>query len=253
MGKGGGGGGGGQTSQPHPFVMQAVQDFMGRAQGLSQRPYNPYPGQRVADLTPTHQAALEAGREDMTSTLPNAQNILSRFTSGGMNQPAYIHPFLSGDVGSGGPNNFYTPMPWGGGKSGAGEGLDPSAAMAIASGAAAAPPPAAISGIPSAAAPQLFQPAPQMSQVPPASQGVLTSRRGGSGDSMWMRGHLDRYAPSAAGPANDLVSQGLWDNHLNAYSGGPFPGTSPYNLDDRPSRGEFQELLSRIEGPGHSN
>jgi len=262
MAKGGGGGGSPQsstqTSQPHPFAFSAVQDYLDQAREVSSRGYQPYTGQRVADLTPTHQAALDYGRGAMGSTLPMAQSIMSQFATGQHNQPAYIHPFLSGGVGAAAPNNFFYPFPWG--NTGYGEaGGEPAAGSGSP---ASAPSP---SSIPAGAVPQTVAPPAGLSAMGGFGSGSAAAATEAP-ESMWGRGSPN--SPLIAETNRPLMDNLASDAAWNAYLGIPYgtgqgdyvspmsmnPGMRHLNYADKPSQQELQQLLyDQEQGVGGEN
>lgn len=112
-----------QTSELPDFVKGPAESYLARAQALSNQPFTTYGGPRVAPLNTFHQAALDGGRQAISTMLPGSMNVMNQFAQGAYNSPAYIHPFLgpqlpsvgmtpSGYVGSPGAGfQGYSPFP----------------------------------------------------------------------------------------------------------------------------------------------
>jgi hypothetical protein len=112
-----------QTTELPDFVQAPAQSYLARAQDLSTQPFTSYEGERVAPLNTFHQAALDGGRQAISTMLPGSMNVMNQFAQGAYNSPAYIHPFLGpqlptvgmtpqGYVGSpGGGFQGYSPFP----------------------------------------------------------------------------------------------------------------------------------------------
>lgn len=83
-----------QTTELPDFVQAPAQSYLARAQDLSTQPFTSYEGERVAPLNTLHQAALDGGRQAISTMLPGAMNVMNQFAQGAYNSPAYIHPFL---------------------------------------------------------------------------------------------------------------------------------------------------------------
>lgn len=90
------GGGGTTTTQfqgPPQYIQDYGRDFLGRAAGVSQLPYESYQGQRVSDLSPTQRGAIGnlGGLANGTALTDDASGMLSEtLRGGGMN------PYASG-------------------------------------------------------------------------------------------------------------------------------------------------------------
>lgn len=69
-----GGGGGGTTtvtqSGPPPQFIAGYQDVLGKAQNVAQTPYQPYPGNIVAPLSPSQEAGISAGQQAVGVSAP---------------------------------------------------------------------------------------------------------------------------------------------------------------------------------------
>jgi hypothetical protein len=106
------GGGSTQTTQTQsipPWLQDAAQGYLGAAGQVAQLPFQPYTGQRVADLSPTQRNAIQ-GLGDLSGGTPYmdaAQNQLTQTLNGG-----FSNPYAQQGVGSGGQYNF---SPVGGG------------------------------------------------------------------------------------------------------------------------------------------
>lgn len=83
-----------QTTELPDFVQAPAQSYLARAQDLSTQPFTSYEGERVAPLNTFHQAALDGGRQAISTMLPGSMNVMNQFAQGAYNSPAYIHPFL---------------------------------------------------------------------------------------------------------------------------------------------------------------
>ena len=83
-----------QTTELPDFVKGPAQSYLARAQDLSTQPFTAYQGERVAPLNTFHQAALDGGRQAISTMLPGSMNVMNQFAQGAYNSPAYIHPFL---------------------------------------------------------------------------------------------------------------------------------------------------------------
>lgn len=83
-----------QTTELPDFVKGPAQRYLARAEDLSGQPFTAYQGERVAPLNTFHQAALDGGRQAISTMLPGSMNVMNQFAQGAYNSPAYIHPFL---------------------------------------------------------------------------------------------------------------------------------------------------------------
>lgn len=101
-----GGGGSTQSTQTQslpPWLQGAAQDYLGAAGQVAQLPFQPYNGQRIADLSPTQRYAIQ-GLGDLAGGTPYmdaAQNQLTQTLNGG-----FSNPFAQSGVGSGGQYQF---------------------------------------------------------------------------------------------------------------------------------------------------
>lgn len=92
-----------QTQTIPPWLQDAAQGFLGAAGDVSQLPYEPYTGQRVADLSPLQQDALQ-GFGDLSQGLPSmysAEDMINNTLQGN-----YQNPFASQGVNGGGQYQF---------------------------------------------------------------------------------------------------------------------------------------------------
>ena len=83
-----------QTTELPDFVKGPARRYLARAEDLSSQPFTAYQGERVAPLNTFHQAALDGGRQAISTMLPGSMNVMNQFAQGAYNSPAYIHPFL---------------------------------------------------------------------------------------------------------------------------------------------------------------
>lgn len=120
MGSGGGGSAPSQTTSTTKtelpdYVKAPAQEYLRRAEDLSHAPYATYSGTRISPLNSLHNFALEQGRQQLGTTLPAAQQVMSNFATGAYNQPAYIHPYLGPQLPGAGliPPGYhgYSPLP----------------------------------------------------------------------------------------------------------------------------------------------
>lgn len=101
-------GGGDTPSSTQQQVTQNLPDYaapyatnlLERGYGLSTAPYQQYQGQRIADLTPEHQAGLSMTRDRALYGAPdvNAARAQNAFTSAGGYLTPESNPYLKGNV-----------------------------------------------------------------------------------------------------------------------------------------------------------
>lgn len=80
----------------HPYAVNLLE----RGYGLSNSEYQPYQGQRIADLTPEHQAGLSMTRDRALYGAPdvNAARAQNAYTSAGGYLTPESNPYLKGNV-----------------------------------------------------------------------------------------------------------------------------------------------------------
>lgn len=71
-----------QVQEPPEYVEQPARRFLQRAEGLSQTPFSTYTGDRIAPLTPAHQAGIQAAT--FTPELAAGRNLATHTLQGGM-------------------------------------------------------------------------------------------------------------------------------------------------------------------------
>ncbi len=59
-----------ETVQVPDYIEKASKDILKRSDAVTSRPYEPYPGQRLADFTPDTMAGFEATRANQGSYAP---------------------------------------------------------------------------------------------------------------------------------------------------------------------------------------
>lgn len=77
------------TQTMPPWLQDAGQGFLGAASQVAQLPFQPYTGQRVADLSPLQQGAIQ-GIGNLASGLPSmgsAESMLNQTLQGGFSNP----------------------------------------------------------------------------------------------------------------------------------------------------------------------
>lgn len=90
------------TSSIPPWLESYGQGYLQNAASVAQRPYTPYTGQRVADLSPTQNFAIQ-GIGDLASGTPS-QHAADQMLTGTL-QGQYRNPVAGQQVGSGGQYN----------------------------------------------------------------------------------------------------------------------------------------------------
>jgi len=256
------------TSTPRPWADQAVQGMLARATALAEQPLDQYSGQRIAPLTPTHNAALEAGRQmafDPNGPLAQSIGAMQRFSSGEYNQPAFVHPFLGPPVTQFPGSSQVSPEPWGMGAGGGSVG-GAGSPFSVQMPGAAAPIPAAVQGPGSVSAMPAGFDAAAWRQAKAAQPQADTAQPA----SMWGRGATEaNFNASNTVPQGDPniqnpIDQRRWDQFLGVPYGMPegafvTPGThggnnagymSQFNRDDRPGQYEYENLLHLQERQG---